>query len=163
MQNASSSSPSFRKPKKQDQIDGIQETRLMLVKKARVAEGATVRWKRTFAARKKQEECESQRDDHEEDSQSYKSRMLACTRCGRQQETIWMQLRTLVGYRGIHCRICGKQKLCSRNKCQCNIIWHQCKVHRVDPKEHRSRNTDKFTKEQKQSMQEEEEEQMRQS
>ena len=81
--------------------------------------------------------------------------MLACTRCGRQQETIWMQLRTMIGYRGIHCRICGKQELYSRNICQCNIIWHQCKVHRIDPKEHRSRKADKFTKDQKQSRLEE--------
>ena len=129
----------------------------MLVNKARIAKGATVRWKRTFAEKKKQEGEESQGEDQEDECQSYESRMLACTRCGQQQETIWMQLRTILGYRGIHCRVCGKQELCSRNKCQCSIIWHQCKVHRIDPQEHRSRKADKFTKEQKQSKLEEEE------
>ena len=71
-----------------------------------------------------------------------------------------MQLRTMIGYRGIHGRICGKQELCSRNKCQCNVIGHQCKEHRIDPREHRSRKVAKFTKEQKQSKREEEEKKM---
>ena len=124
----------YREAKEQDQINGNQETMVMLVRKARLAKGATVRWKRTYAEKKKQEGEESQGEDQEEEGQSYESRMLACTRCGQQQETIWMQLRTILGYRGIHCRVCSKQELCSRNKCQCNIIWHQCKVHRIDPK-----------------------------
>ena len=102
--------------------------------------------------KKAKAKCEAQ----EECGQPYKTRMLVCTRCGHQQDTIWMQLRTTIGYRGIHCRICGKQELCSRNKCHCSIIWHQCKAHRIDPKEHRSRKADKFTKEQKQSRLEEE-------
>ena len=68
-----------------------------------------------------------------------------------------MQLRTLVGYRAVYCRSCGKQECSSRNKCQCNIIWHQCEEHRIDPIEHKSRKAAKWTKEQKQRRREEEE------
>ena len=56
----------FQRAKEQDQRDGIQEVRNMLVRKARVAKGATVRWKRTFAGNKKQEEGDDERNDHEE-------------------------------------------------------------------------------------------------
>ena len=45
----------FREAKEQDQINGNQETRVMLVRKARLAKGATVRWKRTYVEKKKQE------------------------------------------------------------------------------------------------------------
>ena len=83
-------------------------------------------------------EDEASQDPGEEDH-PYDSRLLACTRCGHQQETAWMQLRATVGYRAVYCRNCGKQELSARNKCQCNVIWHQCKEHRIDPKVHKSR------------------------
>ena len=50
-----------------------------------------------------------------------------------------MQLRTKEGYRAVHCRQCGQQERCSRNKCQCGQIWHQCGIHRIDPQMHASR------------------------
>ena len=127
----------------------------MLVRKARIAKAATVRWKRVFAEKKKQEDEDAQWDDQDGKNQPYKSRMLACTRCGHQQETVWMQLRTLIGYRPVYCRNCGKQELSSRNKCQRNTIWHQCQVHRIDPKGHKSRKAAKFTSEQKQARRDE--------
>ena len=67
-----------------------------------------------------------------------------------------MQLRTLIGYRAVHCRKCGKQELSPRNKCQCNILWHQCQMHRIDPKEHKSRKAAKLTNEQKLARRDEE-------
>ena len=85
----------------------------MLVRKARIAKGATVRWKRILSENKKQESIDEERHDQDEESQPYESRVLACTRCGRQQETAWMQLRTVVGYRAVYCRNCGKQELSS--------------------------------------------------
>ena len=80
----------------------------------------------------------------------YTFRKLACTRCGHQQETSWMQLRTHEGYRAVHCRNCGKQERSARNKCQCDVVWHQCSKHRVDPAEHKSRKAPKKTPQQKQ-------------
>ena len=148
----------YKERKKQDLTDGNQDHMLMLVKKARLAKGAVVRWTRSIAERKRHDEEETGDEHQEEDeSQKYVSRLLACTRCGQQQETIWMQLRTTLGYRGIHCRVCGKQELCARNKCQCDLIWHQCKLHRIDPSRHKSRKADKLTAEQKQKRLEEDE------
>ena len=77
----------------------------MLLKKARIAVGATIRWKRSFV----EEADEAQKEGTEEDDArphqkaTYASRMLACTNCGQRQETSWMQLRTRQGYRAVHC------------------------------------------------------------
>ena len=73
----------------------------MLVRSARIAKGATVRWKRVLKESKKQESDDDDTHDPDEESQPYESRMLACTRCGHQQETAWMQLRTVAGYRAV--------------------------------------------------------------
>ena len=107
------------------------------VRRARLAMGTTVRWKRV----RKQESVEEMEVDTgaQQEVRNYKTRILKCTRCEAPQETVWMQLRTKVGYRGIHCKECGKQELCSRNLCQCGQLWHQCTVHRVDPQTHSSR------------------------
>ena len=50
-----------------------------------------------------------------------------------------MQLRTTNGYRAIRCKSCRKQETVARTKCQCNIVWHRCKTHRIDPATHSSR------------------------
>ena len=50
-----------------------------------------------------------------------------------------MQLRMDKGYRAIHCKQCKKQETVARTKCQCNLIWHRCEVHRIDPLTHYSR------------------------
>ena len=50
-----------------------------------------------------------------------------------------MQLRTANGYRAIHCKGCKKQETVARTKCQCNVIWHRCETHRIDPATHSSR------------------------
>ena len=77
------------------------------------------------------------------------SRLLACTCCGHQQETKWMQLRTKEGYRAIHCPACHKQQRSQSNRCQCGMIWHHCATHRVDPAAHRSRRAPKKTESEK--------------
>ena len=70
---------------------------------------------------------------------TYESRILACSRCGTCQETKWMQLRTTNGYRAIHCKGCKKQETVARTKCQCDVIWHRCELHRNDPDTHSSK------------------------
>ena len=66
----------------------------------------------------------------------YLSRLLACTRCGSEQETKEKQLKIDVGFRAIHCKRCGKQERLHSNKCRCDTIWHQCPTRRVDPPFH---------------------------
>ena len=58
-----------------------------------------------------------------------------------------MQLRAKTGFRAIHCRLCRFQQLCSRNKCQCGVIWHHCPSHRTDPAKHLSKKAPKRSKE----------------
>ena len=78
-------------------------------------------------------------DYHAKEEARYKTRMLACTRCGTHQETKDMQLKISVGFRAIHCKNCGKQERVQRNRCCCDAIWHQCPIHRIDPPYHTSR------------------------
>ena len=78
-------------------------------------------------------------DAHSNEIASYASRPLACTMCGAEQETKWMQLKVREGFRALHCESCGKQERTTRNPCQCKAVWHQCPIHRVDPPVHRSR------------------------
>ena len=116
--------------------------------------------KSTFAATRNHKAFNERGDEPAiQDNQSiaYTSRMLACTRCGSQQETSWMQLRYSEGFRAVHCRSCGKQERCLRNLCQCGTTWHRCLVHRVDPHEHTSRKAPAKTKQQKQEEHEQEE------
>ena len=70
----------------------------------------------------------------------YESKMLTCTRCGAKQETKEMQLKVCAGLRAIHCNEnCGKQERVIKNRCSCDVIWHQCPLHRIDPPFHTSR------------------------
>ena len=75
------------------------------------------------------------------------SRLLSCISCGQPNETSWMQLRAKTGFRAIHCRLCRFQQLCSRNKCQCGVIWHHCPSHRIDPAKHLFQKAPKRSKE----------------
>ena len=50
-----------------------------------------------------------------------------------------MQLRTVEGFRAIHCRRCGAQERCTKNECTCGQVWHLCTLHGVDPHMHHSR------------------------
>ena len=129
--------------------EGERAAKKILVKIARVANGAVVRWQRAI-----NESSHRQQLSPETEQQApvplYQSRMIACTRCNQPQETCWMQLRTVLGFRAVHCRNCGKQERTARNKCQCGCIWHQCLIHKVDPLEHQSRKAANFTSEQKQ-------------
>ena len=49
-------------------------------------------------------------DEREDDEVKYLSRVLACTRCGSEQEPNEKQLKVNVGFRAIHCKRCGKQE-----------------------------------------------------
>ena len=90
--------------------------------------------------RKQEDDQEAQGDStNKEEAPAYDSRLITCSRCEAQQETKWMQLRSLEGYRALHCKDCKKQERCSRSKCQCGQIWHQCPLHRIDPPTHSSR------------------------
>ena len=127
----------------------------ILVKRARLAHGATVRWTRKNKTTTDQGDGRADPTAGNSEEVAYTSRMLACTRCESQQETSWMQLRTSEGFRAVHCRTCGKQERCLRNRCRCGTIWHQCVLHRVDPNEHTSRKAAVKTRQQKQEDQDE--------
>ena len=123
-----------------------------LFKKARIAGGAVIRWKRNFVEDPGDNDDEAQEQEGRtaNDPKTYRSRLLACTRCGASQETAWMQLRTKEGFRAIHCKACKLQERCINNRCQCDVIWHHCTIHRVDPSCHRSRKAPKKPTQQKQ-------------
>ena len=119
-----------------------------LYKKARIACGATVRWKRIITEHVDTNEAHPDRESEDKaKGPTYVSRLLNCIRCDHPNETSWMQLRAKTGYKAIHCKGCGLQQLSSRNKCQCGIIWHHCTIHRTDPAFHRSKKAQKRTKE----------------
>ena len=130
----------------------------ILYKKARIAYGATVKWKRFFAqggphARSENEaslgDAQSENEASLGESPMYASRLINCMRCQAAQETKWMQLRTREGFRAIHCYRCRLQQRCSRNTCQCGKVWHHCLIHRNDPPTHRSKKAPKMTSEEK--------------
>ena len=77
----------------------------------------------------------------------YCSRLLACTRCGTEQETKDKQMRVKAGFRAITCKKCGKQERVHSNMCRYNVIWHHCPIHRIDPPQHNiGKNTKKLGK-----------------
>ena len=71
-----------------------------------------------------------------DDKAHYCSRLLACARCGTEQETKDKQTRVKTGFRAITCKKCGKQERVHSNMCRCNVIWHHCPIHRIDPPHH---------------------------
>ena len=113
-----------------------EEGESIKIKIARIALGTTIKWKRTV---NDEEAVTVSKEDEERKIPRYSSRMIACNKCGRAQETKAIQLRTTDGYRGICCTTCGTQDRCALSKCQCNKIWHQCEIHRMDPAIHASR------------------------
>ena len=124
-------------------------TRKLLIKLARIAVGAAPRWKRTVVRAVGVGAGPGQEENHEShpsDAEAkYNSRMIACTQCSSWQETKWMQLRTKEGFRAVHCRTCGRQERALVNRCQCEVTWHHCPIHRLDPPIHKSRKGAKRT------------------
>jgi len=116
----------------------------ILLRIARVAAGAKVRWKRNFAKESRHEEDQKEENARNKDDEvKYESRLLACTRCGEEQETKDKQLKVKEGFRALHCKKCGKQERVLKNHCRCNVVWHQCPIHRTDPPEHQAKKADK--------------------
>lgn len=111
------------------------QNRSYLIRIARIAVGATVRWQRKITARSSSDRSPEEGDGIAE-RVLYQTRMIACTRCVEQQETKAKQLKVSAGFRAIHCKRCGRQENVSTNKCSCNIIWHQCMLHNIDPLVH---------------------------
>ena len=111
------------------------------VKYAKMAVAATVRWKRTARAFTEgpQSDAKKEREEDIHEVPAYQQRILKCSRCSNPRETKHMQLRTADGYRGIYCKACDKQDRCSHHTCECDKIWHQCEIHRVDPPVHATR------------------------
>ena len=107
-----------------------------LLRMARIATGTSVRWKRSLKAKFESEEETGTEEKRKEEEATYESRLLACTRCGAKQETTEKQLKINIGFRAIHCNKCGKQERVHSNRCSCNVVWHQCPSHRVDPPVH---------------------------
>ena len=54
-----------------------------------------------------QDEHRHEAEDQQSSTVQYTSRKLECPRCGKLKETVGMQLRTLHGYRDVHCGGCG--------------------------------------------------------
>ena len=121
-----------RERSKQDQGSKI------IIRIARVAVGASVRWQRKFID-KASNGTDIEESNCTEEEVRYKTRMFACTRCSTMQETKGMQLKISAGFRAILCTNCGKQKRVLRNRCSCDAIWHQCPTHRIDPPFHTSK------------------------
>ena len=77
--------------------DASLKTRIRI---ARIASRTIVKWDR----RRKTQEGEEEQVDQSLNEQrpTYDSRILSCSRCGAPQETRWMRLRTVTGYRESH-------------------------------------------------------------
>jgi len=123
----------------QRKLEQANQEEKIKVRIAKMSLGTVVKWKRK---KKDTEEAAKEEGDGHQESQgkkSYSSRMLSCTRCGLAQETSWMQLRTIEGYRALHCKGCARQERCARSLCQCGVVWHTCQIHREDPISHSSK------------------------
>jgi len=124
---------SFEELRNRQRQEG-EESQTTRIKIAKIVTGATVRWKRI-----KSKEVQAELKASKKIGPQYKSRLIACTQCGEEQETKTMQLRTTQGFRGIHCRRCGLHERCLHNECSCKEVWHRCAVHGIDPFVHQSR------------------------
>ena len=121
-----------------DQAAGTQSDwdDTLLIRIARVAYGSAVKWKREIKTEETNEIQTGSAETEEGEKVRYCSRVLACTRCGTEQETKEKQLKVKARFRAIDCKKCGKQERVHSNICRCNIIWHHCPLHRVDPPQH---------------------------
>ena len=95
--------------------------------------------KRVKSEEQLNEEVEQDEQSASDEVPKYTSRKLLCTKCHAPLETRRMQLRTIDGFRAIHCKDCGRQERAALNHCTCGVIWHGCELHRIDPKVHESR------------------------
>ena len=120
------------------QEDGSRENidNTILLRKARIAYGAPIRWKREMGKDDSTGDAHRKDDAKNEGEVRYSSRRLACTKCGAEQETKEKQLKIKNGFRAIVCSKCGKQERVHSHKCSCDIIWHHCLLHRNDPQQH---------------------------
>ena len=66
-------------------------------------------------------------------------RMVLC-KCGTQTwtDTTDMQMWSRYGMRAIVCSGCHKQNRTGQWRCECQKFWHRCRIHSIDPLEHRS-------------------------
>ena len=94
----------------------------ILLRKARIAIGATVKWEREYRGLQ-DEERQARVDRFKKTNEvRYTSWMIACTRCGSLQETKSKQVKVEAGFRAIHCKRCGKQERVHSNKCMPNHL-----------------------------------------
>ena len=107
------------------------------MKKVRLEMTASIKWNRKTMAKS----CSRQDGIRQVEVigttvPQYESRKLRCPQCPSTMETNRKQLRTEEGYRALHCRMCKLQARCGWFKCQCEVIWHHCPIHRIDPPMH---------------------------
>ena len=132
--------------------NGSEHEDTVRVRIARLMTRTVVRWrrKRNNEVQQQQTHCDLQQPrlteiavedqrQHLQQMPKYSNRLIACSRCGEKQETRNIQLRTIVGYRALHCKACKKQERCAKSMCACGQVWHRCKMHRIDPPTHSSR------------------------
>ena len=136
----------LRRRSKEDRSKGENEIKdeneddnKILLRYGRIAVSAAVKWKRIRSDEQLDEGEGQAEQDIEQEVPKYTSRKLLCTRCQATQETRRIQLRTINGFRAIHCRECGRQERVAFNHCTCGVLWHRCELHRIDPKVHESR------------------------
>lgn len=109
------------------------------LKKVRMDMMGGVKWKRKVMDSKQARADEKEtRVITGEGVAKYTTRILECPQCGNGKETAKMQLRLLQGLRDIHCKVCKHHARCGWYKCSCQVVWHHCTLHRVDPTKHTS-------------------------
>lgn len=127
-----------KRKKKEDETEEatqapVNQRSKILLRIARVATGASVRWKGSLKANDPSEGETGAEGNKKEQGVKCASRLLACTRCRAEQETKEKQLKVNVGFRATYCKNCGKQERVHSHRCSCDAVWHQCPVHRLDP------------------------------
>ena len=96
----------------------------ILLRTARVAYGAAVRWKREIRIKENHEMQTVSMGNDKDGKIQYCSRLLSFTRCGTEQETKEKQMKVEAGFRAINCKKCGTQERVHSNMCRCNVNWH---------------------------------------
>ena len=119
--------------------DEKEDDNKILLRYGRIAVSAAVKWKRIRSDEQLDEGEGQAEQDIDQEVPKYTSRKLLCSRCQATHETRRIQLRTIDGFRAIHCRECGRQQKVAFNHCTCGVLWHRCELHRIDPKVHESR------------------------
>ena len=96
----------------------------ILLRKARLDMAGGIKWKRSQKEADTTVSRMKVNVPQPIEPRRYTSRLIACPACGKQKEIARMQLRTLDGYRDLHCLACGNHAL----GCHCIPPKHPLQV-----------------------------------